>query len=219
MLNRFGGTDLHDHFPTCRKDLLRNDKSFRIAFQEATRLFEQGGDAGRIGAIIYLQTAMNFSASFFDDGEVSIGPIAVIMGALADLDNNVVHPILKPRQLANRSQSGSLRSAIKALAVSTADKLHECGHTRPYSDKMVAISLKKKGFKIERNAPVAAATIAAWRTTIRSGDRSAMKKLYESFHSEWPLLIEKAKPKEAQAMLIDDFEDMVRTLQARDAVK
>lgn len=166
-------------------------RELKQGLQEAWRLYDDGKDAGRVGAIRSLRAVHEFLARLEHfEPELRI-PLSMLMGALQELDNGV-HPILKPppppdggRKRGPRRDDLD-RRLLKAEASAAVDRLMSAGMEQSDAERDVAKILKQNGAETRggtsksgiRSREIIPLTIHKWREDIRDGVR-------DEFETSW----------------------------------
>jgi hypothetical protein len=138
--------------------------------QEASRLFAEGKDGGRHGAIAALNAVIQFLLGF--EGATQFRqPLIALVDALVSLDDGRVLPILKPHPRSGRPPASAIEEDIKAVAAMTVHRLGETGLELNEAYERVAKVCREAGLKPARKgakdsqgqkAEITARTVRLW---------------------------------------------------------
>jgi hypothetical protein len=160
----------------CRANLVVLNGALQFLFahlREARRLFDEEGDAGRLGAFTALGALVHFVLLFEKpNSETLHTPILRLQDALRSLDKNSVLPILAPTRRRGRGESSEAHLALKGHAAGTVRRLISLGVDRSDAHKKVAATLRGLGLRAERGpGDVTAGTIRNWCNEVSSDVR------------------------------------------------
>ena len=156
-----------------RADLIVLNAALSFLFahlREARRLFDEEGDAGRLGAFTALGALVQFVLLFEKPtSETLHTPILRLQDALVSLDKNSVLPILAPTRRRGRGESSGAHLALKGHVAGTVRRLISLGVDRSDAHKKVAVTLRRLGLRAERGSGhVTAGTIRNWCNEVSS---------------------------------------------------
>jgi hypothetical protein len=151
------------------------------------RLQFEGGDERHaaftaLGAISRFVVLFNASRS-----EGLHVPVVQLQSALADLENNLVSPMLKPVLRSGRSPSGHARAALKGYVAGTVERLLQTGLGQREAHLQVAKLLKSVGARAERRSgDITATTVRHWCREVASdfGRHGIAALMYDSMFTE-----------------------------------
>jgi hypothetical protein len=133
--------------------------------REAKLLFENGGNAGREGAIHALETVTKFlMLSKTVQREGLIAPLGVLLSALMSLDDGATQPILSRQARPGRSRASAMRDCDIGVIAFTVFRLKELGKRESDANKLVARRLTRIGMKPSRGSSQAITerTVKGW---------------------------------------------------------
>jgi hypothetical protein len=132
---------------------------------EAKRLFEEGSNGGREGAIHAIESVLKFlECSTAVQSYGLHAPLVALFDAMMNLDNGVVRPILQRVPHSGRSRASAVRESIKGAIAFTVDRLCTTGLPVTSARKLVARTLKEVVLTAERgrHPTVTERTIRGW---------------------------------------------------------
>lgn len=188
------------------------------AFKQAQSQYMLDKRGGRSGVIQYLHLAVTAIRQFDFDGDIDTSPLYLLISALADLDSNIVHPLLAPKKVSNHSPASRLRQLIKAVSVYTAELLHDHGQRRIDADTAVAMELKRMRFPLEkRTLSISGATVSNWRRLIRTQPKSSyLRHTYDDLYRDRPLF-DNATAATARSQALRMYRSVLGQLKIQDA--
>ncbi|MEQ9349632.1 MAG: hypothetical protein RII27_03750 [Alphaproteobacteria bacterium] len=106
--------------------------------------------------------------------------MALLMGALHDLDDGILSPMLTPTTFGNRPPSALNTQAVRAHAAINMEWLMQLGCNANDAAKQVAAALSAGGFRSRQKKGPAPATVADWRHRLKKGQGTEIE--CETFH-------------------------------------
>jgi hypothetical protein len=113
--------------------------------------------------------------------------VVELQSALADLEHNLVSPMLKPVLRSGRSPAGHARSALKGFIAGTVERLSQIGLGQREAHLQVAKLLKSVGARVERRSgDITATTVRHWCQEVASdfGRHGIAALMYDSIFTE-----------------------------------
>lgn len=137
--------------------------------QQAKARFDTSGRGGREGAIVAVGAAIEFvlRVDRLRDQDLAV-PLAVLMGALNDLDDGRQAEILTPATFSNRHPDDWLTRSIHAHAAATLELLMRQGFGRDEAAAHIARSLKRAGFRFGQRRGDPKNTVINWRAKLNT---------------------------------------------------
>jgi hypothetical protein len=155
----------YDSAPDCVEIKSADDALVMLSdgLREATRLFEEGKDAGRRGVIEALNVVSVF-LSFFEDPNDYRRPFTNLINALLSLDKGKVTPLLTPVRRSGSPPATLMRESDIGLVAATVKSLADDGLDRNEAYERVAKVCREAGIKPGRgrNPQVTARTVRGW---------------------------------------------------------
>lgn len=155
---------------------------------DARQLYDLAGDGGRTGAMAALDAVTEFLGAVGQDEALRM-PLLTLWGALNDLSQGIVTPMLKPLKLENREPVAYQDHVIRALAAYTVDLLAHTGmKMETEGAQAVAKVLHECGYTVGGN-PVSkiAKLVWNWRDAYRrSTCVQPGKQVYDSAPQAYP---------------------------------
>ena len=132
--------------------------------------FEESEHGGRLGAIEAISAAMEFVMGIDRFKKQDLArPLAMLVGALHDLDDGTQAPLLTPKVFGNRPPDSSAVQAVCAYAAWTMDRLMQLGSKRLEAAAKVANTLTAAGFSFGQYKGSPPNTVASWRERLMRG--------------------------------------------------
>jgi hypothetical protein len=174
--------------------------------QEANRLFVEGKDAGRLGAIEALNTVAQFLLYF--EGTTDLRqPFIALLNALVSLNDGQVLPLLEPYRRPSRPPASAVRQNVQAMAAITVHRLRETGLNINEAYEKVAQVCREAGVKPGRSGKdslgqepeITARTVRFWCEKIEEdvGRHSEAAKAFDRLRQSPHAQAIKSEPKEA----------------------
>jgi hypothetical protein len=152
-------------------DLERLNEALTALFGKLrfARSLPPGQTNGRLGAVVALEAAWTFLMTFQPAlGEGLHMPLLNLHGALLDLNENNIAPVLRPAKRTGRAVLSSDRNALVGIVIGTARRLEWTALTPAAADKAVATKLAALGVKPARGKnDITAATLRGWRKRLK----------------------------------------------------
>lgn len=138
--------------------------------QQARNLFDQSEHGGRAGAILATGAAVEFIMGIDRLKEQDLArPLAMLVGALNDLDDGKQSPLLAPMVFGNRPPDSHAVQSVRAYAAWTMDHLMQLDCRRIEAATQVANTLKSAGFSFGQDRGSPPNTVASWRDRLKQG--------------------------------------------------
>ena len=132
--------------------------------------FDHGEHGGRIGTIAAVAAAVEFIMGIDRLREQDLArPLAMLLGALNDLDDGRQMHLLTPTVHGNRPPDSHAAQAICAYAAWTMDCLMHLGISRSDSASKVARALEAADFSFGQYRGSPRKTVASWRDRLKRG--------------------------------------------------
>ena len=143
---------------------------FEKRLQQARDLFDQSEHGGRAGTILATGAAVEFIMGIERLKKQNLAwPLAMLMGALNDLDDGKQPPLLAPVIYGNRPPDSHAVQSMRAYAALTMDWLMRLGLKKMDAAAKVAGALDGTGCSFGQHRGSPAKTVASWRDRLKQG--------------------------------------------------
>lgn len=149
---------------------------FEQRLKSATHLFVQSENGGRTGVIAAVAAAVELIGAIDRLSHQDLAmPLAMLIGALHDLDDGKQTPLLTPTVFGNRPPDSHAVQAVCAYAAWTMDWLMRLSVKKSDAASKVANTLQAAGFTFGQFRGLPKNTVAAWRDRLKRGNGRAFE--------------------------------------------
>jgi hypothetical protein len=175
---------------------------------EANQQFIEGDNAGRLGVIAAVSTAIEF-LSFFERTTDLRQPLIALLSAVMSLDDGNVPPLLKPRPRSGGLPASRARESDKALAAGTVHRLCQTGLAKNEAYKKVAKVCREAGLKPGRKGAkdsrgqereITDRTVRGWYEKIAEDRHSQAAQTFDRLRQSQPNLAQAIKSDGTEAV-------------------
>jgi hypothetical protein len=167
-------------------DLKTLNSGLRFLLADLRAAGSEFGENRRHGSVMALGALMRFIILFKPSAAERLDlPILVLRGALLDLDEKIVDPLLRPVRGLGPPPSSMARQALKGHVAAAVQRLFQAGMSTSDAHRLVAKELKKLGLRPERGSgDLTATTVRHWCDEVVTDRTKAAAEVYDRMFTE-----------------------------------